>query len=211
MEEILYVIIFGLIVGIATSVPVGAMSLYCIKNTMNHSMKLGIVSGAAASLADMMYSIIAVFSIGWMQSFLMQYRIPIRMIGGLLIIGLGIKIFQTIPIPSKQVEDTESYSKCAMYSFFMTITNPMTFMAFTFIFSTFGLSSHLTNTMSPYLLVLSIYLGSILWWITLSLTIKHIKHRISKEFLVHINKGSAIILFILGAVSIISATIWWLF
>jgi threonine/homoserine/homoserine lactone efflux protein len=210
MEELIYVIIFGLIVGLATSVPVGAMSLYCIKNTMDHSVKLGIVSGAAASLADLIYSIVAVFSLTWIQGWLTDYRVAIRMVGGCFIIALGVKIFKSIPLPGKQVEDTEKYSKCALYGFLMTISNPMTFVAFTFIFTTFGLSSHLVNIWSPYFLVMGVYLGSLLWWTTLALTIKYVKHRISQEFLVHINKGSACLLFLLGAGSIGSAILWML-
>jgi putative LysE/RhtB family amino acid efflux pump len=208
MEELIYVVVMGLLIGLVTSLPIGAMGLYCIKNTMNHSVKLGIVSGAAASLADMMYAIVAVFSMTWIQDMLMDYRVPIRIVGGLLIIGLGFKIFTTIPTPAKEVEDSEKYHKCAIYGFLMTITNPMTFLAFTFIFTTFGLSSHLTHNLSPYILVMCIYIGSVLWWTTLALTIKYVKHRISKDFLVHINKGSACLLFLLGVGSIISAIMW---
>ena len=210
MEDLIYIIVFGLLVGLATSAPVGAMSLYCIKNTMNHSAKLGVVSGAAASLADLMYAIVAVFSLTWIQGMLSDYRVAIRMTGGCFIIGLGVKIFSSVPVPSKQIEDTESYHKCALYGFLMTITNPMTFVAFTFIFTTFGLSSHITYEWAPYLLVACIYTGSVLWWLTLALIIKYVRHRISQEFLVHMNKGSAILLFILGVGSIASAIMWML-
>ncbi len=210
MEELIYIIVFGLLVGLATSVPVGAMSLYCMKNTMNHSAKLGIISGMGASIGDMFYSVVAVFSLTWIQGLLTAYRAPIRIVGGCFIIALGVKIFRSLPVPSAEVEDTDSYLRSAIYGFLMTITNPMTFIAFTFIFTTFGLSSHITNELSPYLLVASIYLGSVLWWATLAFTIKFVKHRISKEFLVHINKGSACLLFVLGVIAIGSAIFWFI-
>jgi len=208
MYELIYVILFGLFTGFAISIPVGAMSLYCIKNTMNHSVKLGIISGMGAAFADFLYAIVAAFSVNSIQELLIDYRAPIRIIGGFLIIALGIRVFQTIPIPAKAVQDTENKFKCFIYGFLMTITNPMTFIAFTFIFTTFGLSSHLTHLLSPYGLVISIFIGGICWWTTLSLMIKYVKHKISENFLVHVNKGSAILLFILGTGSIISAFRW---
>lgn len=208
MEELIYVIFFGLFVGLSISIPVGAMSLYCIKNTMNHSVKLGVMSGAGAALADFLYAVIAIFSFGWIEGMLLDYRVPIRIIGGALIIALGTKIFKSIPVPAEEVQDTESYAKVTLYGFLMTITNPMTFIGFTFIFTTFGLSSHLTNMWSPYIVVISIYTGAMIWWTALALFIKFVRHKISETFLIHINKGSGILLYVLGIGAIGSAIKW---
>jgi len=210
MLDLLYVIIIGLFVGIITSVPIGAVSLYTIKNTMNHSLLLGIVTGLAASLGDFIYATISVFSINYVEDILNSYQYLIRIVGGSLILFLSYRIFTTLPIPfQKKIElkDSANYFKCGITAFFLTITNPMTFFGFVFIFATFSMSSHLLTSISRYVLVISIYFGSVLWWMILSLTIKFIKHKITQEFLIHINKICGSILFILGIGAIISGII----
>src|SRR5579872_5012491 len=87
----------GLIIGFAIAAPVGPIGVLCIQRSLQDGFKIGLMTGVGAALADGTYGLIAGFGLTAISSLLINYQIWIRIIGGIYLLYLGIKLILTKP------------------------------------------------------------------------------------------------------------------
>ena len=90
-------LINGIIIGFSASVPLGPIGLICIQKTLNGKRINGIISGFGAAMADTFFAIIAAFGISAVHNFIQTQQLYLRIGGGLILLGLGLKFFLTNP------------------------------------------------------------------------------------------------------------------
>ena len=194
----------GIIIGIAISAPVGPIGVLCIKRTFNNGRRSGFTSGLGAATADAIYGTIAAYGLTFISGFLISQEFWFRLVGGLILLFLGLKTFFSRPI-----EDIESTSKQTLVSdyistFFLTLTNPVTIIAFLAIFAASGLGSEVHKSSSPAIIVLGVITGSCLWWFSLSSGISLVKKHFQMNSLYLINKIAGTLLVIFAIVLFLS-------
>ena len=81
----------------------------------------------------------------------------------------------------------------------MTLTNPITILAFLGIFSALGLNGADATFARAAILVLGVWLGSLVWWLTLTFGLGSLFRSFEARHLKWINRASGIILFLSGA------------
>lgn len=194
-------------IGLAIAAPVGPIGLLCINRSLHHGFLIGLMTGCGAAIADGIYGAIAAFGITSVSHFLISYQTPIRLIGGIFLIYLSIKIFfqnATYHLPKKDLRG--SYWGSLLSAFFLTITNPMTILSFVAIFSGIANLNYLKNTyFAASLFVLGIILGSFIWWVILSSSIaSFLKRKMNTRLLGIINIFSGFILLGFGIQSLLS-------
>lgn len=86
----------------------------------------------------------------------------------------------------------------------MTITNPLTIMSFAAVFAALGAGATGENSMSSFMLVAGVFIGSMLWWLILSAIVSLLRHKFNPERLKWINRLSGLIVAGFGIVSLIS-------
>jgi threonine/homoserine/homoserine lactone efflux protein len=192
-------IIKGLIIGISVSAPVGPVGILCMQKTINKGFSSGFVAGAGAAAADIIYAVIAGFSLTFISDFLIDNQIYIRIIGGIFLSVLGLKIFMTNPV--KQIRRHQAEGKKYFTDFFtsfaVTISNPITILAFGTIFAGFKMIDTQSSMIHVTTLVATVFTGALIWWGTLVSLVSVFKKRIRLRNLWWINKitGIMIILF----------------
>lgn len=72
---------------------IGPIGLLCINRTLKHGFWAGTITGAGVSVADAIYGCIAGFGLTFISDFLIVHQFIIRLIGGLFLCYLGLKIF----------------------------------------------------------------------------------------------------------------------
>jgi len=87
-------------------------------------------------------------------------------------------------------------------TFALTLTNPMTVLAFLAIFSTIGIDAGISA--QPAWLVLGVFLGSVLWWLLLSSLASGIRRHLANRHLLWINRLSAVILIGFAALAVLA-------
>lgn len=179
----------GLVIGFAMAVPVGPVALLCIRRTLNYGLMVGLLSGLGAALADSLFALVAAAGLAALTDFLLSVETQLRCAGGAFLVLLGIWTFFKRP----QTEGTTRRPHGAIATtFFLTLTNPMTLLAFIGFFVTFGVSVTDGLLSGIVLLVGGVFLGSGLWWSLLCIGIGEIRHRIDNNLLLWINRGSAV-------------------
>lgn len=189
----------GLIIGLAIAAPVGPIGVLCIQRSLHDGFKIGLMTGLGAALADGTYGLIAGFGLTALSSLLIEQQFYIRLIGGLFLLYLGIKLFLTPPQEKSTGHSDRSSWHALGTTYLLTITNPATILSFVAIFAGFGLSQTSSDYTQAIILVLGITLGSAIWWLLLSSSVSLILHyRLSPSVMKNINRISGLIILSFG-------------
>lgn len=197
----------GLIIGVSIAAPVGPIGLLCIQRTVIQGHTSGFVSGLGAATADAVYGSVAGFGLDLVSNFLINPRIWIHLIGGALLLLLGIKVLLTRP--AEQAAQTKYTVRGIWWSylstFLLTITNPMTILAFVAVFAALGVASSSNDYVSASFTVIGVFLGSALWWLILSSVAGWLRGKLNRTAILWMGKLSAVIIIGFGIVGIVSA------
>jgi threonine/homoserine/homoserine lactone efflux protein len=180
----------GLILGLSIAAPVGPIGILCIRRTLANGRLSGFISGLGAASADAIYGSIAAFGLTVVTSRLISYEQILSLIGGLFLCYIGMRTFFEKPAELHPIDlavEKTHLSRSRILgrlteftsTFFLTLTNPVTILAFAAIFTGLGLFSQEGSYSSSALLVTGVFLGSTTWWFILSTA----AHAMRKRFL----------------------------
>ncbi|AMM93055.1 LysE family transporter [Peribacillus simplex] len=184
----------GLIIGFSIAAPVGPIGILCIRRTLENGRFVGFMSGLGAATADGLYGLIACLSLTVITNYLINQQLWFQLIGGIFLGYLGVKTYKSKPSNILTKSKNEQNIKAYISTFFLTITNPVTILSFIALFSGLGIANSDIDLMAKLILVLGVFLGSILWWLFLSIVVSLLKNRINAYSLIIINKTSGLIL-----------------
>jgi len=193
-----HLFIKGLIIGFSIAAPVGPIGILCIKQTLNHGRAAGLFSGLGAATADAVYGCVAGFGLTFISNILINQQTWFRLIGGLFLCYLGIKAFFSRPVENTALIQKVGLLRNYGLTFFLTLTNPMTILAFAAIFASQGLSNQRMAYSAAGLLILGVFLGSALWWLLLSGSVGLLRGKIDVKILQWINRFSGILIAAFG-------------
>lgn len=197
----------GLMIGFCIAAPVGPIGILCINRSLQGGFKSGFLTGCGAATADGFYGFIAGFGLIAISLFLMHQKLIIQLIGGLFLVYLGIKTLLVNPA-EKKANTRKSKSLLGDYlsTFLLTITNPMTILSFIAVFAGLGIAGIHISYIKSLALVVGVILGSLIWWLLLTLFVaKILHHRINTLWLKLISLLSGSILMAFGIFSLISS------
>jgi len=187
-------------VGIIIAVPVGPVGVLCVRRTIFQGKLAGFVSGLGAATADAIFGFIAAFGLTFVSELLIGYQQWLRIAGGcyLLFVG-GSALFAQPEAKPNSERDAETPLRDFASTFALTLTNPITIVAFLGIFSALGLRGEEATFGRAAILVVGVWIGSLLWWLALSFGLGLIFRSFEPRHLVWINRASGTILFLSGA------------
>jgi threonine/homoserine/homoserine lactone efflux protein len=198
----------GVLVGIIIAVPAGPVGVICIRRTILHGRLAGFVSGLGASTADAVFGIIAGFGLTVISDLLLGYQTWLRLGGAGFLFYIGVSAFTADPLRGSQSHrDPDDLLADYASTFVLTITNPITILAFLAIFAGIGLSGPEATLGRAAILVLGVWLGSLLWWAALAFGAGMVRLSFDHHHLVWINRASGGILVLSGAALLASLVV----
>lgn len=157
------------VIGIAIAAPVGAMAMLCVQRTLERGWLKGMATGLGIATADGIYASLAAFGVAAVSATLVELQVPLRLIGGAALVVLGAQsALRTAEIEeTAQVEPAAEMPGSAYLSAVgLTLTNPMTIIAFGAVFAGAGLVAQ-PNPFTSATATAGIFAGSLVWWIVL--------------------------------------------
>jgi threonine/homoserine/homoserine lactone efflux protein len=194
----------GLIIGFSIAAPVGPIGVLCIRRTLAEGRAFGLVSGLGAATADAIYGCIAGFGLTFISSILISQQDWLRLIGGGFLCYLGIKTFLARPAEAAASAEGNNLIGAYASTFFLTLTNPMTILSFAAVFAGLGVASAGGNSVSAGVLVLGVFIGSALWWLTLSGVVGVFRTKLNLHWLRWVNRISGAIIIGFGLLALLS-------
>ncbi len=194
----------GVIIGFSIAAPVGPIGVLCIRRTLAEGRLSGFISGIGAATADAVYGCIAGFGLTFVSSILISQQAWLRLIGGAFLLYLGLKTF--LARPAEQAPPAKGKGLAAAYAstFFLTITNPMTILSFAAIFAGLGVGSTGGNYVAGALLVSGVFVGSALWWLSLSGGVGLLRKKFNPRSLRWVNRMSGAVITVFGLLALLS-------
>ena len=183
---ILWMILKGLAAGLAIAIPVGPVNVLVASRALTRGRRAGIVSGVGAALADTFYGSLAGFSITFIIQFLKREEFWIRVVGGVLLVGIGILYFRKPPEHLSEERNGGAHSDLVS-TLLLTLTNPTTVLSFLAVLAGLGLGNEGPSwrTMA---LVGGIFAGSMTWWIILTVTVYRLRDRFDDRAVCWMNR-----------------------
>lgn len=195
----------GIIIGFVIAAPVGPIGVLCARRTLMHGRRAGFFSGMGAATADALYGFIAAFGLTMVSDFMTGQQFWLRLFGGVVLLGLGVRAFTARPVKKCDLPRTaRHYAGLYSSTFFLTLTNPMTIFSFAAVFAGFGLAGTRGSVLSAAVLVVGVFLGSALWWLSLVGVFTVFRRRFDTHHLAWINRVSGVIIGGSGALVILS-------
>jgi len=210
----------GLIVGILIAAPVGPVNVLCIQRAISHGVVAGIAAGLGAVLGDGLIAFTAAMGVGAIPGAITDYRHSIQLVGGVVVALFGLKLYRTEPHIEPPRVDEKGWDTIwgaighvawdIPKTFFLTITNPGAVLGLIAIFGGVSTFVEVRGRIDAMTMVASIMAGSTAWWITLSMLIGRIRHRIDLARLRQINRVAGVLLVAFGGLLIGELVVMWL-
>jgi threonine/homoserine/homoserine lactone efflux protein len=194
----------GLAIGFSIAAPVGPIGVLCIRRTLAEGRTSGFVSGIGAATADGLYGFVAGFGLTVLSNLLIQQQVWIRLIGGVFLCALGLKTFFSHPTLKDASVKGSGLMAAYASTFVLTLTNPMTILAFAAIFAGLGVGSTEGNYGATGVLVAGVFTGSAMWWLLLSGAVGLFRRSIGLAGMRWINRLSGLIITVFGIVALVS-------
>ncbi len=196
----------GIVIGILASVPLGPVGVVCIQRTLNRGRLNGFASGMGAAFADTVFAIIAVLGLTFIINFVEEHQTWFKMIGGVLLILIGFRIFYTNPVVQirRQRKNKNSIFEDFLSVFLLTLTNPLAVFIFIAVFASLGILAEEMNYFVAFCIVLGINLGAALYWFSLSSLINAFRNKFRLKSLWWINKIAGLSIILFGIAALIS-------
>jgi threonine/homoserine/homoserine lactone efflux protein len=192
--------------GLLLAMPFGPVNLLGIQRAVERGFFGGMAAGIGIMAGDGLIALGAALGVNAISGAIRQYRPAIQIIGGIALLGVGIKLYLT-----RAAVVTEAHAEKASLrdyiwdipqTFFLTITNPGAVLALVFIFG--GVSSFVEvgSYIDAFTMVAAIMGGSFLYWFLVSQFIATIRHRLDVVRLGQINRLAGLVLIGFGCILI---------
>jgi len=189
----------GIAVGLVIALPVGPVGVLCVRRTIFEGRLFGFLSGLGAASADTVFGIIAGFGLKVVADILIQYQNWLRLGGGIFLVYLGVCALRKRMTRTERLERSAENLFGAYFSTFaLTITNPVTILAFLGIFAAVGFTGAEATWGRAGMLVAGVLIGSLLWWLGLSLGAGLFRRSFRELHLVWLNRISGALLTLSG-------------
>jgi threonine/homoserine/homoserine lactone efflux protein len=193
----------SILMWMAVVASIGPIGLLCINRTLKHGFLAGLITGLGVSIADAVYGCVSGFGLTFISNFLISHQFIIRLIGGLFLCYLGLKIFFKAKVHGSIKESKKTYVGDFLSAFVLTLTNPMTIITFIAVFASIGVGSIYTGYMHAVIIVAGIFFGSLLWYLILSSLVSLAHKKINTEIMKWINRVSGVIIIVFGILAIV--------
>jgi threonine/homoserine/homoserine lactone efflux protein len=206
----LMLFIEGSAIGFLIAVPVGPAAALCIRRSISVGAVAGYLTGVGAALGDAVFGAVAAFGLNFVQQFVASHEAWLRGIGGLVLSVMGWMTMRhrprTVgdPVANDRDHNVATHFHFTSSSFFITVFNPLTVMAFGAAFAGRNLGNVASSLADASLLVAGVFAGALAWWAILCTAAVSLRQHFTGTGLLWLNRISGAVILAFGAVALIS-------
>lgn len=207
---LLLTIIWGIVIGILVSAPMGPTGILVIQRTLNRGWLPGFLTGIGAAVSDLFYAIVAVLGVAFIVDWIQAYQTPLQIVGSVCIAFYGLYLWMSNPASSLTTSDKLSSTNTrrvgGWLKFFfsgigLTIINPSILF---FYFVLFARTNFLFDADAEHWWLYPIGFGGIVsgalgWWVLITWAINKVRNHFKLRTLRIINRSIAILIYTIAA------------
>ncbi len=195
-------VIKGILIGLFISVPMGPIGMLIVQRTLSRGRKHGIFTGLGATFSDLIYTVIALFFIGFVANFINDNKLLLQLFGGLIVMVFGVFIYTNKPAqhPLPKQYSNGSIMGDFFSSLILTFSNPFILFILLALFARFDFLAENTTIFHNVIGLLSILLGALSWWLLLTFLINKFRNKLSFRSIKLINQIIGLVIIIIGLI-----------
>ncbi|MBK7709544.1 MAG: LysE family transporter [Bacteroidales bacterium] len=200
------ILLKGILLGLAVSMPLGPIGIILINRTIKRGFLSGFFSGLGLGTADTLLAVLSALGFTVIIGFIQEERFIITIISGVIVIGVGIKVLFSNPVKDFRDRDRSEKSLWRDYYsvFVLSISNPYTILIFVAFFSGIHINGRVKPELVPFFLIPGVFLGAMSWWFSLSYFLSRFKKKIRLRAIVRINRVGGIVIILIGILLLLS-------
>ncbi|MCX7923441.1 MAG: LysE family transporter [Clostridia bacterium] len=185
----------SIIAGLLLGIPAGPLGAIAIRKMITKGSLHGAFFCLGCALVDIIYVSITGLGVNFISDFIILNQMLIRLLGGLFLIVVGIKVFFTNPFPSSNTaNDERKYLGSFVFSFILALTSPATLLSFTVVFASLNLGFTSMKSLIALQSIIGVVIGGAVWWVILCFSIRYMTRKIELKSLKYINKFFGILI-----------------
>jgi threonine/homoserine/homoserine lactone efflux protein len=188
----------GAVVGFSLAAPIGPVGILCVRRTLEHGARYGLVIGVSAAACDMVNGIVAAFGITLVSDFITLEQYWIRLVGGIILLVIGYGALRTHRRADRAVEAPRGHTWTFFSTALLVFTNPLTLFAFAAAFAVVGVNDIVGHPASGLMLVAGVFFGSLTWFVLLAGLVHFFKEKIMQVGLTLVNRVTGSLLMFCG-------------
>jgi threonine/homoserine/homoserine lactone efflux protein len=188
----------GAVVGFSLAAPIGPVGILCIRRTLEHGARYGLVIGVSTAACDVVNGMVATFGVTLVSDFITLEQDWIRLVGGIILLVLGYCAFRIRPLADKAVEPPRSHTWTFLSTALLVFTNPLTLFAFAAAFAVVGVKGIVGHPVAGLMLVAGVFIGSLTWFVLLAGLVAHFKEKVMQVGLTLVNRVEGSLLTLCG-------------
>lgn len=200
----------GLLIGILVSLPIGPVGINIVHRTLSRGRRAGFVAALGAMTADLIFSLIAAAGISFIVSFIEEKVVFFRILGGIFVIGIGVKIFLEDPVSAYESPGKDvgiGFVDDYLTTMLMVLSNPMTLLAYIAIFAGINYPPDIHFMEGPGVTIMGLVLTAFLWWFFLTYYLDKFRARVRLRFIFWFQRLAGILIILFGLSLIITLVI----
>lgn len=190
-------------IGAIVSAPVGPTGILCLQRTLTRGKAHGFATGFGAMFSDFIYAIIAILGMGIVIDFIHDNEFWLKLLGSIIVFFFGVKIFRDDPV--KQLKQTDNNQNSLfqdfIYSFGLTLANPLVVFLFITLFANFSLMTETQHLWQRAICLLTMTGGAFMWWCAIVFGANIFRSRINIRGLKIVNQSAGIVFMFLAFIS----------
>ena len=123
-------IIYGIIIGILVSAPIGPIAVLCVQRSLNLGFKAGFITGLGSALADGVFGLISACGLTFISDQLTIYQTELHCLSGFILLYLGIRQYLKNPKTPHITEHQQSSWSFLIGAFLLSLSNSAAILLF---------------------------------------------------------------------------------
>ncbi len=208
MEELVLMILRGLVIGVVISAPMGPVGIYCLQRTLDKGRLSGFYTGVGAAISDFIYCLLTGFGLSFIEDFINNHRSPIQFLGSVVLVFFGIWLMRKKPdgqIAADADHGAPSREGDILKGFALTFSNPLILFLIIGLFAQFNFVIEGMKFYHYVLGFIGIIGGALGWWWLVTHFVDKLRGHFTQRTMKRINMLIGIIILIFAAVGIFSS------
>ena len=201
----LYTALWGIIIGILISAPLGPIGVLVIQRTLNDGRRVGLITGLGAAVSDIIYAMISGLGLSFIVDFITSNGSSLQIIGSIIIFIFGLYLWKKNPVkdltPSKTTKS--SYFKYFITGLLLTLSNPMIIFFYLALFARTNFLISAGRISDYFLGYGAIAVGALCWWFLITWIMNKVRAHFKLRSLFLVNKIIGIVMILISLVGFV--------
>ena len=201
----IYTIIWGIVIGILVSAPLGPIGVLVIQRTLNKGRHAGLMTGLGASVSDIFYALVSGLGLSFIVDFVSSNETLLQIIGSIVIFIFGFYLWKKNPLEdiNKSKISTTSHATYFATGLILTLSNPLIIFFYMALFARTNFLLDASKYWQYIIGYFSIALGALIWWFFITWIMNKARNHFKIRSLFLVNKIIAVVMVLVSLVGFV--------